>query len=318
MYCCFLRCQALEQLLDTADLAQQVQRFESLASLCEGCLRSQQILIDVKPPCKVFGDIHGQVMCCALQRRVAVVGGTACVCFKNKLLIVQQLRDLLLLFREFGFPSHRHGDVECVNYIFNGDFVDRGAHQLECVVSKANCALMHSHMPRQNTCRFCFAPLTDLHSIHRCILLYSPTFLLSLLLRVSRFFFPLQTLLFALKVLYPEQITLLRGNHEFREQNECMGETGFLGVCHAHMRDQNLAWRFYEAAHQVYQALLRRSFFSHSRVLAVSATVGLSCGLFLAGRCLNRLSPFLPLQSFEWLPLSALVGESILVLHGGS
>ena len=44
-----------------------------------------------------------------------------------------QLRDLLLLFREFGFPSHRRGDIECTNYIFNGDFVDRGAHQLECV-----------------------------------------------------------------------------------------------------------------------------------------------------------------------------------------
>jgi hypothetical protein len=57
----------------------------------------------VSAPCKVFGDIHGQ------------------------------LRDLLLLFREFGFPSHRRGDVEYIHYIFNGDFVDRGAHQLECV-----------------------------------------------------------------------------------------------------------------------------------------------------------------------------------------
>jgi len=48
-------------------------------------------------------------------------------------------------------------------YIFNGDFVDRGAHQLECVV-----------------------------------------------------------LLFSLKLMYPDQIFLLRGNHEFRAQNMSM------------------------------------------------------------------------------------------------
>ena len=42
-----------------------------------------------------------------------------------------QLRDLLLLFAHHGFPSHRGGDVESVSYVFNGDFVDRGAHQLE-------------------------------------------------------------------------------------------------------------------------------------------------------------------------------------------
>jgi hypothetical protein len=51
----------------------------------------------------VFGDIHGQ------------------------------FRDLLSLFAEFGFPSHRGGDVETVSYVFNGDFVDRGEHQLEVV-----------------------------------------------------------------------------------------------------------------------------------------------------------------------------------------
>ena len=58
-----------------------------------------------------------------------------------------------------------------MNYIFNGDFVDRGAHQLECV-----------------------------------------------------------TLLFSLKALYPDQIILVRGNHEFREQNMSMGESGFWWV----------------------------------------------------------------------------------------
>ena len=56
--------QALEQLFDTADHVMQVQKFESLATLCEHCLKGQQVLIDVKPPCKIFGDIHGQVIIC--------------------------------------------------------------------------------------------------------------------------------------------------------------------------------------------------------------------------------------------------------------
>jgi len=41
----------------------QVQKFESIASCCESCLRSQPPLIDVKPPCKIFGDIHGMATC---------------------------------------------------------------------------------------------------------------------------------------------------------------------------------------------------------------------------------------------------------------
>ena len=76
-------------------------------------------------PTKIFGDVHGQ------------------------------LRDLLVLFGSFGFPSHkRGGDVELCSYVFNGDYIDRGTHQCEVVA-----------------------------------------------------------LLFALKVLYPTRIYLLRGNH---------------------------------------------------------------------------------------------------------
>ena len=75
-----------------------------------------------------------------------------------------------------------------MNYIFNGDFVDRGAHQLECV-----------------------------------------------------------TLLFSLKALYPDQIILVRGNHEFREQNMSMGESGFWWACQSHFTtNTSLAQRFYD------------------------------------------------------------------------
>jgi len=50
-------------------------------------------------PCKVFGDTHGQ------------------------------FRDLLLLFHAFGVPS----ESSELNFVFNGDFVDRGAHQIETI-----------------------------------------------------------------------------------------------------------------------------------------------------------------------------------------
>ena len=58
----------------------------------------------VRAPCKVFGDVHGQ------------------------------LRDLLVLFGYFGFPNHRGGDIHTTNYVFNGDWVDRGPHQLETII----------------------------------------------------------------------------------------------------------------------------------------------------------------------------------------
>jgi hypothetical protein len=102
----------------------------------------QPMVARVPSPAKVFGDVHGQ------------------------------LRDLLLLFREHGFPSNKGGDIESTVYVFNGDFVDRGSHQVEV------------------TC-----------------------------------------LMFALKVAFPSKVFLLRGNHEFPEQNEHMGKAGFKAAC---------------------------------------------------------------------------------------
>jgi hypothetical protein len=102
----------------------------------------QPMVVRAPSPTKVFGDIHGQ------------------------------LRDLLLLFREHGFPSNKGGDIESTTYVFNGDFVDRGSHQVEVAC-----------------------------------------------------------LMFALKVAFPSKVFLLRGNHEFPEQNEHMGKAGFRAAC---------------------------------------------------------------------------------------
>ena len=57
----------------------------------------------------------------------------AAVCSAARLLAARPRRSLLLLFGTFGFPSHQAGDVQATSYIFNGDFVDRGVHQLEAV-----------------------------------------------------------------------------------------------------------------------------------------------------------------------------------------
>jgi len=72
-----------------------------LAVTARQLLASQPVLAEVSPPCKIFGDIHGQ------------------------------LRDMLLLFRCYGAPwQERSQDL---NFVFNGDFVDRGKHQLEVI-----------------------------------------------------------------------------------------------------------------------------------------------------------------------------------------
>jgi hypothetical protein len=53
-------------------------------------------------PIKIFGDLHGQ------------------------------FGDLMRLFEEYGTPSTA-GDITYIDYLFLGDFVDRGAHSLETI-----------------------------------------------------------------------------------------------------------------------------------------------------------------------------------------
>lgn len=105
-----------------------------IVSASQKLIASQPILVKVPAPCRIFGDTHGQ------------------------------LRDLLLLMHVYGFPSS-----ESNQFVFNGDFVDRGVHQVAVVL-----------------------------------------------------------LLFALKLVYPERVWLVRGNHEMRNMNE---KYGFLDSC---------------------------------------------------------------------------------------
>ena len=115
---------------------------DEIHALCDkvtAILGNEDICVEVPAPAKVFGDIHGQI------------------------------GDLLNFFTTFGSPNHFTGDIELVNYVFLGDYVDRGAHSVEVVV-----------------------------------------------------------LLLSLKLRYPGQVFLLRGNHEDGEIN---AHYGFKAEC---------------------------------------------------------------------------------------
>ncbi|CAD7956923.1 unnamed protein product [Amoebophrya sp. A25] len=150
-------------------------------------VRHENSLIDVQLPCRVYGDIHGQ------------------------------LPDLLHFFNAFSWPDKRRGDIFAMNYIFLGDFVDRGNYSADVV-----------------------------------------------------------TLLFALKVLYPNKIYLVRGNHEDRLMNQ---NYGFLHDCGFRFPDA-------EPCEQEEQTL--------------------------GYQVWDRVN-----DTFEFLPISALVEGVILCIHGG-
>ncbi|EER17131.1 bsu-protein phosphatase, putative [Perkinsus marinus ATCC 50983] len=64
-------------------------------------LSMEDSLVSVPLPCRVYGDIHGQ------------------------------LPDLVQFFNKFSWPHTRKGDIFSMNYVFLGDFVDRGAFSVE-------------------------------------------------------------------------------------------------------------------------------------------------------------------------------------------
>ena len=122
----------------TGELAPFFLPSPDLVVLCQSVaeiIRCQPMVLQLRAPIKVYGDLHGQFL------------------------------DLMRLFSKYGSPSEGEGgDIDAVDYLFLGDFVDRGSFSLETVV-----------------------------------------------------------LLFALKIKYPTQIHLIRGNHEDMTINALYG-----------------------------------------------------------------------------------------------
>ncbi|XP_039012726.1 serine/threonine-protein phosphatase BSL3 isoform X2 [Hibiscus syriacus] len=126
-----------------------------IADLCESAERifaAEPTVLQLKAPIKIFGDLHGQ------------------------------FGDLMRLFDEYGAPSTA-GDIAYIDYLFLGDYVDRGQHSLETI-----------------------------------------------------------TLLLALKVEYPHNVHLIRGNHEAADINALFG---FRIECIERMGERDGIWAWH-------------------------------------------------------------------------
>ncbi|GJM96018.1 hypothetical protein PR202_ga12820 [Eleusine coracana subsp. coracana] len=126
-----------------------------IADLCDSAERifsSEPSVLQLKAPVKIFGDLHGQ------------------------------FGDLMRLFDEYGAPSTA-GDIAYIDYLFLGDYVDRGQHSLETI-----------------------------------------------------------TLLLALKVEYPQNVHLIRGNHEAADINALFG---FRIECIERMGERDGIWTWH-------------------------------------------------------------------------
>ena len=106
----------------------------ALATECLNIIKRFPLVLKLRVPIKVFGDVHGQYL------------------------------DLMRFFDLWGAQTGNNSDIESYDYLFLGDYVDRGSHSLEVI-----CLLM------------------------------------------------------ALKIKFPDQIHLIRGNHEDRLINNAFG-----------------------------------------------------------------------------------------------
>lgn len=78
---------------------------KEILSLCEMSIKifeKEPTVLRLRAPIKIFGDLHGQ------------------------------FGDLMRLFEEYGVPNTA-GDITYIDYLFLGDYVDRGAHSLETI-----------------------------------------------------------------------------------------------------------------------------------------------------------------------------------------
>ncbi|KAL2485549.1 Serine/threonine-protein phosphatase BSL2 [Abeliophyllum distichum] len=88
-----------------------------IADLCESAERifaSEPSVLQLRAPIKIFGDLHGQ------------------------------FGDLMRLFDEYGSPSTA-GDIAYIDYLFLGDYVDRGQHSLETITLLLAMKVEHPH-----------------------------------------------------------------------------------------------------------------------------------------------------------------------------
>ncbi len=100
-------------------------------------------------------------------------------------------------------------------------------------------------------------------------------------------------LLLSLKVCFPDRVFLVRGNHEFRDQNICTTQSGLRGfdLACSQFFGSEVAAGVFESIHR-FVAELRpvHRIFTPSRA---------------------------PRSAFDWLPFAALIEDSVLVVHGG-